>query len=691
MSPRTDTDTDTPDPKSSGDQPEPDAISADGAATGTDGRAVGDPDADGDPGAPGDESASKSDGSSRGSRTPKAGTARGDRKTRDSTTREGSAREATDRTSATGTPSTRTSATRTSTLTGARAMATTTVEAARSAAAVGASAPAAIAEAIRNLLARPLASYHLIVTMAFLLTSFGLVMVLSASSVEGYSKEGSAYGLFSTQVIFAFLGFFVFYLTLRVPVRFLRRAAAPLMIVTTVLLALVLIPGIGTLSQGARRWFVIYGLSVQPSELVKVALCVWGAHLLASRRQDNASLRELLVPLVPVGLLICLLIILEPNLSTTITIAIIIGALLWFAGLPIKVFLTFAISAIGIAVMLALVEGYRSQRVMSFLNNIDDPQGAGYQERQATYALANGGVFGVGLGQSRAKWNYLPNAHNDFIFAIIGEELGLLGGLLVVFLFVVLAYVGFRIAHRSTDPFLRLMSATITVLITAQALINIGYVIGLLPVTGIQLPLLSAGGTSTLTILAMLGLLANAARHEPEAVAALTTGRPSRMSRLLRLPTPVAYRKTRAENLRDRMDRKRTGTPHRPPRGVRGRSAQPSARGRGARDQVRQESPKRGFTPPWRRSQTPPSPPPRTRQTAAGSGAGSWSRVDYRGGYRDIGSASPRARRAHGQPERPRTTAGSWGTSHRDASHRDTSYRGTSHRGAVPRRPAGSR
>ncbi|MEP9391305.1 putative lipid II flippase FtsW [Gordonia sp. VNK1] len=416
-----------------------------------------------------------------------------------------------------------------------------------------------IGEGVRSLLGRPLASYHLVLTLALLLTVFGLVMVLSASSVEGYSQDGSAYGLFATQVVFALLGLVVFYFTLRLPVRLLRRVAAPLMIVTTILLALVLIPGIGTLSQGARRWFVISGLSVQPSELVKVALCVWGAHLLASRRREHAPLRELLIPLLPVGVLICLLIILEPNLSTTITIAIIVGTLLWFAGLPIKVFSAFAVTGIAIAILLALVEGYRSQRVMSFLGGIDDPQGAGYQARQATYALANGGVFGVGLGQSRAKWNYLPNAHNDFIFAIIGEELGLIGGLLVVMLFVILAFVGFRIAHRCTDPFLRLMTATITVLITAQALINIGYVIGLLPVTGIQLPLLSAGGTSTLTVLAMLGLLANAARHEPEAVVALSSPPTRRFGRLFRLPTPVAYQPSRAEVLRDRLDGRRSG------------------------------------------------------------------------------------------------------------------------------------
>ncbi len=524
--------------------------------------------------------------------------------------------------------------------------------------------PAAIAEAVRNLLGRPLASYHLVLAFALLLTVFGLVMVLSASSVEGYSKEGSAYGLFATQVIFALLGLVVFYVMLRIPVQLLRRVAAPMMIITTILLLLVLFPGIGTLSQGARRWFVIYGLSVQPSELVKVALCVWGAHLLASRRRENASLKELLFPLLPVAMVVCALIILEPNLSTTITIAIIVGALLWFAGLPVRVFISFVVAGAVLAVILALVESYRSERVMSFLGNIDDPQGAGYQARQATFALANGGVFGVGLGQSRAKWNYLPNAHNDFIFAIIGEELGLIGGVLVVILFALLAFVGFRIAARSADPFLRLMTATITVLITAQAFINIGYVIGLLPVTGIQLPLLSAGGTSTLTVLAMLGLLANAARHEPEAVAALRSAPPSRASRLFRLPAPSPYQPTKAEQLRDRLDgrgrsagpgmaaARRTGRQARGAAPTRPAPAGAPAGGRTLASALRTPFARRG-TPP----ETPaPSSPRRTRRTAP-------IRVDYRTGYsasaRPSAASTPRAR----------------GTETRDAARRSASGR----------------
>ncbi|WP_260870152.1 putative lipid II flippase FtsW [Gordonia paraffinivorans] len=579
----------------------------------------------------------------------------------------------------------------------AAAPASTAVARGSDAAAITASIPAMVVDAVRNLLARPLASYQLVLTLAFLLTAFGLVMVLSASSVEGYSQDGSAYGLFTTQVIFAGLGLIVFYMMLRLRVSLMRRFAAPAMVVTIVLLALVLVPGIGTLSQGARRWFVISGISVQPSELVKVALCIWGAHLLASRRRDNASLKELLIPLVPVALLICVLIILEPNLSTTITIAIIVGALLWFAGLPIKVFAAFAATGVALAVTLALVEGYRSQRVMSFLGNVDDPQGAGYQARQATYALANGGVFGVGLGQSSAKWNYLPNAHNDFIFAIIGEELGLIGGLLVVFLFVLLGYVGFRIAHRSTDPFLRLMTSTITVLILAQAFINIGYVIGLLPVTGIQLPLISAGGTSTLTVLAMLGLLANAARHEPEAVAALTAAPPSRVARWLRLPAPVAYRQSRVEMARERLDRRRKaagqarGTSFRrepgPSRGrgaargdgrVDGRGARggPATVRRGAAPRARAagEAAHGRFSMPWKRGEKQdvtgakaPDPAYGRRASTRHPGVGGRTRpaptartgVDYRGGYPAAGamrgSASPGWRAGAHQPRTSRS------------------------------------
>ncbi|WP_225728630.1 MULTISPECIES: putative lipid II flippase FtsW [unclassified Nocardia] len=401
-------------------------------------------------------------------------------------------------------------------------------------------------------LARPLASFHLVVTIATLLTVLGLVMVLSASSVEAVHEGESAYSLFLQQAMFAAIGCVLFYLALRVSLKRLRQWSFPVFAMSVLALVLVLIPGIGTKVQGARRWFVLGPISVQPSEIVKVALVVWGAHLLASRRSEQASLREILVPLVPAGLLVCVLVMWQPNLSTTIALGIVLSALLWFGGLPVRLFVTIAASGFIAAGVLALSAGYRSDRMRAFFNPGDDPQGINYQARQALYSLADGGILGRGLGQSRAKWSYLPNAHNDFIFAIIGEELGFLGCAVVLGLFALFVYTGLRIASRSVDPFLRLLTATATTWITGQALINIGYVVNLLPVTGLQLPLVSAGGSSLAITLLMFGIIANAARHEPEAVAALHAGQDGRVSRLLRLPKPEVYSPARADAARAR-------------------------------------------------------------------------------------------------------------------------------------------
>ncbi|EUA24000.1 cell cycle family protein [Mycobacterium xenopi 4042] len=284
---------------------------------------------------------------------------------------------------------------------------------------------------------------------------------------------------------------------------------------------------------------------MQPSELTKIAFAIWGAHLLAARRMERASLREMLIPLVPAAVIALALIVAQPDLGQTVSLGIILLALLWYAGLPLRVFVSSLFAVIVSGAILAVSEGYRSDRVRSWLNPGQDPQDTGYQARQAKFALANGGIFGHGLGQGTAKWNYLPNAHNDFIFAIIGEELGFVGAFALLALFGLFAYTGMRIARRSTDPFLRLLTATTTMWVIGQVFINVGYVIGLLPITGLQLPLISAGGTSTATTLLMIGVMANAARHEPEAVAALRAGRDDRMNRLLRLPLPEPYTPSR--------------------------------------------------------------------------------------------------------------------------------------------------
>ncbi|CAN5878629.1 putative lipid II flippase FtsW [soil metagenome] len=402
-------------------------------------------------------------------------------------------------------------------------------------------------------LSRPMTSFHLIVAVAALLVTLGLIMVLSASGVHSYDEDGSPWAIFGRQVMWTCVGLLAFYLALRMPVAMMRRLAFPGFAFTIVLLILVLVPGIGKVANGSRGWFVVAGLSMQPSELAKIAFAIWGAHLLASRRLERASLREMLIPLIPAVVIALALILAQPDLGQTVSLGIILLALLWYAGLPLRVFVSSLVAVMGAAAVLAVSEGYRSDRVQSWLDPSADAQGSGYQARQAKYALANGGVFGDGLGQGTAKYNYLPNAHNDFIFAIIGEELGYVGAVGLLALFGLFAYTGMRIARRSADPFLRLLTATTTMWVVGQVFINVGYVIGLLPVTGLQLPLISAGGTSTATTLLMIGVIANAARHEPEAVAALRAGSEDRMNRVLRLPLPESYSPTRVEALRDRL------------------------------------------------------------------------------------------------------------------------------------------
>jgi cell division protein FtsW len=445
-------------------------------------------------------------------------------------------------------------------------------------------------------LGRPMTSFHLIVAVAALLTTMGLIMVLSASGVRSYDDDGSAWVIFGRQVLWTVIGLVACYLALRVPVWFMRRMAFSSYAVTIVLLVLVLVPGIGHYANGCRGWFVVAGFSMQPSELTKIAFAIWGAHLLAARRMEQASLREMLIPLVPAAVIALALIVAQPDLGQTVSMGIILLALLWYAGLPLRVFLSSLFAVIVSGAILAVSEGYRSDRVRSWLNPGQDPQDSGYQARQAKFALANGGIFGHGLGQGTAKWNYLPNAHNDFIFAIIGEELGFVGAFGLLALFGLFAYTGMRIARRSADPFLRLLTATTTMWVIGQVFINVGYVIGLLPVTGIQLPLISAGGTSTATTLLMIGVMANAARHEPEAVAALRAGRDDRMNRLLRLPLPQPYAPTRAEALRDRL-RARPQPPkqHRKlDRAASGSRAERSAKGRAADRAARRSGHHRG-------------------------------------------------------------------------------------------------
>lgn len=402
---------------------------------------------------------------------------------------------------------------------------------------------AAVYTTLTAWLSRPLADFHLILALTGLLTSIGVVMVLSASSVAAIDPAtgSGVYSIFTRHLLFVCSGGLLFWIGLWVPLRRTRQLSATAMLVSVAMLLLVLTP-LGSAGGGAQRWFVVGSFSVQPVEITKVALALWGAHVLVSKQSVLHQWRHLLVPVVPVALLVFALVMAQPNLSGTITLGVVLMSLLWFAGAPKRLFAVLLAGGLAGVTVLALTASYRLNRVMSFLSPSSDTSDSAYQATQAKYALADGGLFGKGLGQGPSKWSYLPNVQNDFIFAVIGEELGFIGCVVVIGLFVGLAVVGLRIAMRNLDPWIRIMAGTLTVFTVSQAGINIGYVVGLLPVTGVTLPLISAGGTSIWVTMFLMGLLANAARHEPESVAALRSQGPGKFGRLLRLPAPEVYR-----------------------------------------------------------------------------------------------------------------------------------------------------
>jgi cell division protein FtsW len=398
-------------------------------------------------------------------------------------------------------------------------------------------APAASEQDSGSFLDRPLTSLHLLLVSAGLLLAIGLVMVLSASMVESYVDLGSTYGVFARQLTWVAVGIPALWLGMRLSPRAHRMLAYPALLISFALLVLVLFPHVGEHVNGARRWIDLGAIQLQPSEPAKLALALWGADLLVRKRRLLGRARHLALPLVPVAAAMAALVVLEPDLGTTLCIALVLFGLLWTVGTPARFFTV--LGGVAAAAVLALIyfEPYRLQRWTSFLDPFSDSSDAGYQAVQGLYSLSTGSWFGVGLGQSRMKWGRLPNAHTDYIYAIIGEELGLVGCVVVLLLFATLAYAGLRIARRTADPFARLASAAVTVWLAGQAVINMGYVTGLLPVTGIPLPLVSFGGTSLVVTLFAVGMLASFARHEPAAAAYLTRRR-GRLSRMLGLPPP---------------------------------------------------------------------------------------------------------------------------------------------------------
>ena len=341
----------------------------------------------------------------------------------------------------------------------------------------------------------------------------GLVMVLSASSVVALDDYGSSWYVVTRQALWLVVGIVACVVVLRVDYHRWRAMAVPALFTTGVLLALVLVPGVGREVNGASRWLGYGPVSVQPSELAKLTLLLFVADLLARRAAWMDDARLTLVPVTVVLAAVAGLVIVQPNLGTTILLGAIVLALLWVAGTPIIPLTGLATTGALLATALALWAPYRRARVLAFIDPMADYANGGYQNVQSLVGIASGGITGTGLGESRAKWGFLPEAHTDFIFAIIGEELGLIGALVVVALFVGLCLLGARAALLAPDRFGMLLAAGVTVWFGVQAFVNIGAVIGILPITGVPLPFVSYGGSSLLFSMVGAGLLLNVARQ----------------------------------------------------------------------------------------------------------------------------------------------------------------------------------
>jgi cell division protein FtsW len=383
---------------------------------------------------------------------------------------------------------------------------------------------------VRRAWDRPLTAYYLILGGSLLITVLGLVMVYSASQITALQLSLPGSYFFRKQFLAAVLGGLLLLAASRMPSKLHRALAYPMLLGSVFLMILVQVPGIGVAVNGNQNWISVGGpFQLQPSEFGKLALVLWGADLLA-RKQDKrllAQWKHMLVPLVPVAFMLLGLIMLGGDMGTAIILTAILFGLLWLAGAPTRLFGGVLAVALTIGFILIKTSPNRMAR-LSCLGATEPQSGPVdcWQAVHGIYALASGGLFGSGLGASVEKWGQLPEAHTDFIFAITGEELGLAGTLSVLALFAALGYAGIRVAGRTEDPFVRYAAGGVTTWITAQAVINIGAVLGLLPIAGVPLPLFSYGGSALLPTMFAIGLLIAFAREDPAARAALAMRQP---------------------------------------------------------------------------------------------------------------------------------------------------------------------
>ncbi|TGY37693.1 putative lipid II flippase FtsW [Microbacterium laevaniformans] len=364
--------------------------------------------------------------------------------------------------------------------------------------------------------------FLLVASTALLLTGFGLMMVLSATMASAMAAGQSPFEVVMKQAIFAVIGIPLMFIASRLPVTFWKRIAWPALIAATCFQMLVFVPGLGVANDGNQNWIQIGGIQAQPSEFLKLALALWLGYVLFRKQTLLGSWAHVFIPVVPVGgLVIGLVAVGSEDLGTGMILMAILLGCLFFSGVKLRIFIIPLIVVVVSAVFFAVTNSNRMARIMSSFVNFDSMDcynaavGDCYQAVHGVWALANGGLFGLGLGNSREKYGWLPARSNDYIFAILGEELGLVGCAVVLLLFTVFAIAAFQIIRKTRDPFIRIVTGGIIVWIVGQALVNIGVVLRLLPVLGVPLPFMSQGGTSLLSVLFACGVLLSFARTIP--------------------------------------------------------------------------------------------------------------------------------------------------------------------------------
>ncbi|MBB5640880.1 putative lipid II flippase FtsW [Cryobacterium roopkundense] len=362
-------------------------------------------------------------------------------------------------------------------------------------------------------------NYFLLLGTTLFLVAFGLVMVLSSSSVDSYLADAGFFGGLLRQGGFALIGVPLMLVASRMPITFWKRMAWPALLVTSFLQCLVVFTPMGYEIAGNTNWLSIGGIQFQPSEGIKMALVIWLGMILEQKRDHLDDWRHVFIPVFGVGGGAVLLVMIGGDLGTVMIMAGILFGALFFAGVKFRLLIIPVVAGIGGALVLALTSSNRLTRIMSFVNEgCDQLNGAisasCWQPLHGTWALANGGIFGVGLGNSKAKWSWLPAADNDYIFAIVGEELGLIGAVVVLGMFILLAFAFLRIMRSSTSVMARITTSAVMVWIIGQAFVNIGVVLGVFPVLGVPLPLISAGGTALLTTLVAIGIVLSFARGQ---------------------------------------------------------------------------------------------------------------------------------------------------------------------------------